>query len=53
MLLHLIQSSKRAPCCIARVLGGHALRDELVFEELQVRIDFPREIGLGMTGAEE
>jgi hypothetical protein len=46
-------TSERTPRRDARVFGAHPLRDELVLKELKVRADLPREIVLGMTGAEE
>jgi hypothetical protein len=52
-LLRLVHASERAPGREARLLGAHALCEELVFEELQVRTDLPREIGFGTAGVEE
>ena len=42
VFLGLLDAAERAPRGEARVVAGHAFRDELVFEQLQVRRDFAR-----------
>jgi hypothetical protein len=52
-LLGLLDAAKGTPRGEARVLGGHPLREERVFEELQVRVDLAGELGLGAARAHE
>ena len=51
--LRLLDAAERAPRGVARLLGAHAFRDEALFEKLQVRLDFARQFGFGVAGAEE
>ena len=53
VLFHLFDSAERAPRRMTGLLWGHPLRQESVLEELQVRVDFPCELGLGTAGPEE
>jgi len=46
-LLGVLDVAERAPGRVARLFRRHTLRDEVFFEQMQVRVDFPGEIGLG------
>ena len=48
MFLGLLDTAKRALRGKARFLGAHALREEAVFEELEMRADLAREIVFGL-----
>jgi hypothetical protein len=46
-------AAKRAPGCVAGVVGAHALRDESIFQQSKVRADFARQLGLGSSRSEK
>ena len=51
--LGLIDAAKRAPGCELRVGARHPFRHEAIFEQREVRFDFPRELVLGAAVAEQ
>jgi hypothetical protein len=46
-LFRVFDVPKRAPRCEARLFGTHSPGGKFVLEELEMRLDFPREISLG------
>ena len=51
MFLDLLDAAERAPRSISSFRTGHAVGDELVFEQLEVRADLAIELGFGVTRA--